>query len=206
VLSSWSRGGMLALGAVTLLLVWHSKRKLLAIPLLLLLGTLFFVQLPEQWFGRMETITAHQADESAQSRLAVWRIGFDFALQHPITGGGFNAWPVVSLATGGSLDWHSSYVKLLAEHGFVGLGLWAALMLATLAGLGYLAWKHRKGEFAWVGDHAAMLQASLVAYLIGGLTLGIPYWELPYHLVVIAALLGGQVSTTAVPAHLARAA
>jgi probable O-glycosylation ligase (exosortase A-associated) len=198
VLSSWSRGGMLALGAVTLLLVWHSKRKLLAVPLLLLLGALLFVQLPEQWFGRMETITAHQADESAQSRLAVWRIGFDLAMQRPITGGGFNAWPVVSLATGGSLDWHSSYVKLLAEHGFVGLGLWASLMLATLTGLGYLAWKYRRGGSAWVGDYGAMLQASLLAYLVGGITLGIPYWELPYHLIVVAVLLNGLAPIKAV--------
>jgi hypothetical protein len=36
-----------------------------------------------------------------------------------------------------------------------------------------------------------MLQASLMAYLDGGITLGIAYWELPYHLVVLAALLGG---------------
>jgi probable O-glycosylation ligase (exosortase A-associated) len=190
VLSSWSRGGMLALAAVTLLLIWHSKRKLLAIPLLLLMGAGFFVQLPEQWFGRMETLTAFQDDASAQSRLGVWRIGLDAALHDPVTGAGFNAWPVLTLSTGGSLDWHSAYVEMLAEHGFVGLGLWGALFLATLFGLGVLAWRHGRGDSAWIGDYAAMLQASLVAYAAGGLTLGIAYWALPYHLIVIASLLG----------------
>jgi hypothetical protein len=34
-----------------------------------------------------------------------------------------------------------------------------------------------------------VLQASLVAYLVGGITLGIAYWDLPYHLIVVAALL-----------------
>lgn len=189
-LSSWSRGGMLALGAVTLLLIWHSKRKYLAIPGLMLLGALFFVQLPEKWYGRMETLSTYEADASAQSRLGVWRIGYDLALQHPVTGGGFNAWPVMTLSTGGSLDWHSTYVELMAEHGFVGLGLWSALMLGTLAGLGRLTWRHRRGRTAWMGDYGAMLQASLVAYVIGGLTLGIAYWELPYHLIVIASLMG----------------
>lgn len=190
VLSSWSRGGMLALAAVTLLLVWHSQRKLLAIPLLVLMGAAFFVQLPEQWFGRMETLAAFEDDASAQSRLAVWRIGLDAALRDPITGAGFNAWPVLTLSTGGSLDWHSAYVEMLAEHGFVGLGLWAALFLGTLSGLGVLAWRHGRGDSAWIADHAAMLQASLVAYAAGGLTLGITYWALPYHLIVIASLLG----------------
>jgi len=191
VLSSWSRGGMLALAAVTLLLVWHSRRKLLVIPLLLLMGAAFFVQLPEQWFGRMETLAAFQDDASAQSRLAVWRIGLDAALRDPITGAGFNAWPALTLGMGGSLDWHSAYVEILAEHGFVGLGLWLALFLGALASLGLLAWRHGRGETAWIGDHAAMLQAALAAYLVGGLTLGIAYWALPYHLLVLSALLAG---------------
>jgi putative inorganic carbon (hco3(-)) transporter len=190
VISSWSRGGMLALGAVTLLLVWHSKRKLLAIPLLLAMGAVFFIQLPENWFGRMETLTAYQADASAQSRLEAWRIGLDFAMQNPITGGGFNAWPVLTLSTGGSMDWHSSYVKILAEHGFTGLAIWGGLLLGTLFSLTRLGWGRRHRDTAWIGDYGAMLSASLVAYAVGGLTLGIAYWALPYHLIVIAALLG----------------
>jgi probable O-glycosylation ligase (exosortase A-associated) len=193
VLSSWSRGGMLALGAITLLLVWHSKRKLLAIPLLLAMGAVFFVQLPEKWFGRMETVATYEADASAQSRLAVWQVGFDFAKQHPITGGGFNAWPALTLSTGGSLDWHSSYIKILAEHGFVGLAIWLTLLLGTLFSLTRLGWAARHGEKGWIGDYCAMLRASLVAYAIGSLTLGIAYWELPYHLIVIASLLGWLV-------------
>lgn len=190
VISSWSRGGMLALGAVTLLLVWHSKRKLLAVPLLLAMSAVFFVQLPETWFGRMETLTNFETDASAQSRLEAWRIGFDFAMQHPITGGGFNAWPVLTLSTGGSLDWHSSYVKILAEHGFTGLAIWGGLLLGTMFSLTRLGWGRQHRDTAWIGDYGAMLSASLVAYAIGGLTLGIPYWELPYHLIVIAAMLG----------------
>jgi len=191
VLSSWSRGGMLALAAVTLLVVWHSKRKYLTIPGLILLAALFFVQLPEKWFGRMETFTTYQADQSAQSRLEVWRVGLDFAMQHPVTGGGFNAWPVLTLGRGGSLDWHSMYVEMLTEHGFVGLGIWGALLLGTLANMAFMGRKMRRPEQSWVRQYGAMLRASLVAYGIGGATLGIAYWELPYHLIVIAALLYG---------------
>lgn len=188
VVASWSRGGMLALGAMTLVLIWHSKRKLLVIPLSLILVAILFVQLPEQWFGRMGSISSYQADESAQGRMQAWRVGLDFAAQHPLTGGGFNAWPALTLNSAGGLDWHSAYVEILAEHGYVGLTLWAGLLVATLLSL---TWGTRRRRPAWYADYGAMLQASLMAYLVGGITLGIAYWELPYQLIVIAALLHG---------------
>lgn len=183
--SSWSRGGMLALGCMTLFLVWHSRRKWLAIPLLLGLGGLLFVQLPDTWFARMESVATYQADRSALERLDAWDVGLDFAATHPLTGGGFNAWPVLTLRTAGGRDWHSAYVEMLTEHGYVGLALWGALLLATMVSA---TWRTRGVKQA--GD-GAMVQASLAAYLVGGFTLGIAYWELPYHLVVIAALLNG---------------
>lgn len=186
VLSSWSRGGMLSLGLVTLLLIWHSKHKLLVIPAFAVLAGVLFTQLPQEWFGRMETATAYQTDESAQGRITVWKIGLDLAEKRPLTGGGFNAWPAVNEAVGGGLDWHSAYVEMLAEHGYVGLVLWLGLLLPTVLSL---AWIGRRGD--WVANYAAMLQASLLAYLAGSITLGIAYWELPYHLVAISVLLGG---------------
>lgn len=187
VLSSWSRGGLLALAAVTLVLVLQSRRKWLLIPVLLALAAVLFVQLPETWFGRMQTLGDYAADESAQSRLAIWRTGFDFALSHPVVGGGFNAWPALNLEQG-SLDWHNAYVKMAAEHGFVGLALWAALLLGGMLQLAFAAWRPPAGRPDWVAHSSAMLLASLLAYLVGGLTLGITYWELPYQLVVLGIL------------------
>ncbi len=180
--SSWSRGGMLTLGCMTLVMVWHSKRKFLVIPLLLGLLALLFMQLPEQWFGRMESVATYQDDQSAQGRLAAWRAGLDFVAKHPLTGGGFNAWPAL---TAGGLDWHSAYVEMLTEHGYVGLIWWSGLLGATLLSL---TWNNRHYP-AWSKEYGAMLQASLIAYLVGGITLGIAYWELPYHLIVLSVLL-----------------
>jgi probable O-glycosylation ligase (exosortase A-associated) len=176
---------MLALGAMTLVLVLHSKRKLLSIPLFLVLGTILFVQLPEQWIGRMESTTSYQSDQSAQGRIQAWHIGMDLVRDHPITGGGFNAWPVLTLSDTGGLNWHSAYVQILAEHGYVGLTLWVGLLAGTLVSLTWGAQRRPP----WRTEYGAVLQASLVAYLVGGITLGIAYWDLPYHLIVVAALL-----------------
>ncbi|MDO9227564.1 MAG: putative O-glycosylation ligase, exosortase A system-associated [Pseudomonadota bacterium] len=186
-LSSWSRGGMLALVSVTLLLVLRTSRKWLWIPALLLLAIAMFTLLPEDWFGRMRSLENLAADQSAQNRLAVWRIGLDLAMDRPITGGGFNAWPILTLDQG-NIDWHSSYIKLLAEHGFPGLLIWLGLMLGSLFQLARAAWLPLPGYPAWASANNAMFFASLLAYLIGGATLGIAYWELPYLLIILAIL------------------
>lgn len=185
VVSSWSRGGLLALAAVTLVLVLQSKRKLLLIPLLLLLAGVLFIQLPEAWFGRMQTLGNVTAEESAASRLAVWQNGLEFALQHPISGGGFNVWPALNLEQGG-LDWHSIYVEMLTEHGFVGLILWAGLLFGAAVRMALYAWGGSRHPDAWFPRLNALLLASLLAYLVGGATLGIAYWELPYLIVALS--------------------
>ena len=188
VLSCWSRGGILALAAATLVLILHSRRKWLLIPALAALAVALFVQLPDGWFGRMQTLGNHAGDESAQSRLQVWRIGYEFTLKHPLTGGGFNVWPALTLGEG-SLDWHSAYMEMASEHGLPGLALWGALLLGSVVQLAFAAWRPAAGQPAWVADYSAMLLAALLAYLVGAATLGIAYWELPYLLVVLSVLL-----------------
>ncbi len=67
--------------------------------------------------------------------------------------------------------------------------LWAVLLFGTIASLVHLASWARRGGPGWIVDYATMIQASLVAYAIGATTLGIAYWELPLHLVVISVVL-----------------
>lgn len=188
-LSSWSRGGLLSLGVVTLLLIWHSRRKWLALPLLALGVGLMFVNLPDAWFARMGALGAGEFDASAQSRLAVWKLGWAHALERPWFGGGFQGWIYLSLPTGGHLDWHSAYIEIAAEHGLLGLGLWLLLLLGSMAALTRLIWHGRGWKLPWLEPHAAMLRASLAAYLVGSAFLGIAYWNLLYLFIVSTTLL-----------------
>jgi probable O-glycosylation ligase (exosortase A-associated) len=190
-LSSWSRGGLLSLGVVTVLLVWHSRRKWLALPLLALGVGLMFVNLPEAWFARMGALGGGEFDASAQSRLVVWKLGWAHALERPWFGGGFQGWIYLSQPTGGLLDWHSAYVEMAAEHGLVGLALWSALLLGNMVALTWLIWRGRRLHLVWLENHAAMLRASLAAYLVGAAFLGIAYWQMLYLLLVSAVLLQG---------------
>ena len=188
VLSSWSRGGLLCAVVVATLLVLHSRRRWLALPILAAGIALLLFALPEDWFSRMQTLTAPAAEESAASRLEVWRLGWAYALEHPWFGAGLGGHVYLSLPTGGFRAWHSAYVGMAAEHGLVGLALWCGLLFGTLVDLSLIAWRHRGGSGRRLADQAAMLRASLAAYAVGSAFLSIAYWELLY-LVLAAAIL-----------------
>lgn len=189
-LSSWSRGGLLSVSLVAMLLLWHSRRKWLAIPVLLAGVALAFVGLPDAWFARMQTIATPELEQSASTRLELWRLGWDYALQHPWTGGGFEGWIYLSLPMGGgSRVWHSAYIDLLAEHGFVGLALWGMLVVGSVMSLTRVIWGNRHWQVPGLTDQAAMLRASIAAYLVGAAFLSIAYWELLFVLVASAILV-----------------
>jgi probable O-glycosylation ligase (exosortase A-associated) len=196
-LSSWSRGGLLSVSVVALLLLWHSRRKWLAIPALLGGIGLAFVGLPEAWFARMQTIATPELEQSASTRLELWRLGWDYALQHPWTGGGFGGWIYLSLPAGGSRVWHSAYIDLLAEHGFVGLGLWSLLVIGSMLSLTRAIWSNRRWQVPGLIDQAAMLRASIAAYMVGAAFLSIAYWELLFVLVASAVLVSRFASEPA---------
>ncbi len=184
-LSSWSRGALLTMAILTLILILNSKHKLLAIPLVVL-GA-FFVKdyLPQEWFGRMNTIETYQTDASAMSRVEAWTDGWNHTLEHPFVGAGFEGWMYVT-----QRDWHSSYVEMFSEHGFVAFGLWLSLILGTLVNLTNLPKKTSKFEgMEWVSNYCSMIRASLICYMVRTAFLGLSYWDLLYHLIFIAVLV-----------------
>lgn len=193
-ISSWSRGGLLCVAIVAALLVLDSRRKWLALPLLVAGIGLAFVGLPGGWFERMQTLLAPGADGSAALRLEVWRLGWDYAVKHPWFGGGLGGWIYLSLPIGWPLAWHSAYVGMAAEHGLVGLGLWCALLFGSIVDLSVIAWRHRRGGLSELADQAAMLRVSLVAYAVGSAFLSIAYWELLYLLIAASIVTRRMVA------------
>ncbi|MEZ0174983.1 MAG: putative O-glycosylation ligase, exosortase A system-associated [Candidatus Reddybacter sp.] len=184
-ISSWSRGAFLTMGVLTIVLLWHSKRKILILPIIIVAIAMAPRFLPEEWFGRMDTLNTYQDDKSAMSRIRTWTDGWNHTLQHPIAGAGFEGWRWVT-----ERDWHSSYVEIFSEHGFIAFGLWLSLILGTLFSLSSLPRKTKHVEgMEWVGNYCYMLRASLIAYMTGTLFLGLSYWDILYHIIFIAVLI-----------------
>jgi hypothetical protein len=63
----------------------------------------------------MQTITNHEEDRAVIGRFEAWKEAYEIA-SNRFLGGGFEA-------LAGGTDAHSIYFEVLAEHGFVGLGL-----------------------------------------------------------------------------------
>ncbi len=184
-LSSWSRGALLTMVVLTFMLIFYSNRKYLAIPLVFVGAYFVKDYLPAEWFGRMETIGTYKEDASAMGRIEMWEAGWHHTLEHPFTGTGFDGYGKV-----GSHDWHSSYVEMFSEHGFVAFGLWLSLLLGTLISLTILPKKTRGIEgMEWVATYCFMIRASLICYMVGTAFLGLSYWDLMYHLVFIGVLV-----------------
>jgi len=184
-LSSWSRGALLTMGVLTLMLIVRSKRKYLLIPLVLIGAVFAKDYLPQEWFGRMNTIETYQKDSSAMSRIEAWTDGWNHTLEHPFTGAGFDGWIFVT-----QRDWHSSYVEMFSEHGFIAFGLWISLIIGTLISLTNMPKKTLNVTgMEWVSNYCFMLRASLICYMVGTAFLGLSYWDLLYHLIFISVLL-----------------
>ena len=113
-------------------------------------------------------------------------MGIKHALVFPVTGVGLDGWHYAVVTR----DWHNSYVEMMAEHGFIAFGLWCSLLFGTIISLMRLARTATSDpDLAWVGNYSRMLGASLVAYGTGSMFLGLSYWDILYHLIVIAILL-----------------
>ena len=183
-ISSNSRGAFLTLGVVITMLLWHSKRKWMVVPVIFLGGVVALQSLPDQWFDRMKTIETYEEDQSAMGRIRVWKDGINYVLKNPLTGAGFDGWRYVT-----ERDWHSAYVEALAEHGFPGFLLWLSLLYGSIFSLTNLPRKVKHiPELAWVRNYSYMLRMSLIAYAVGSLFLGLTYWSLLYHIVFMAVL------------------
>jgi putative inorganic carbon (HCO3(-)) transporter len=139
-----ARTGLVCIAVLALLFIRQTKRRFLYLTGAALVGLAAIPFLPSAFSQRMETIQDYKADESAATRVAVWKWTWEFVKEHPF-GGGFDAYrinkirydlPVVD-ENGfdtGAIDrkeivdqgraYHSSYFEMLGEQGFPGLIIW----------------------------------------------------------------------------------
>ena len=194
VITTYSRGAILALGVASLYLVWKSRQRVALLFMLVLLTPVIFSMLPEKWFDRMYSIQTYEEDASAMGRINSWWFAYNLAKDRPIVGGGLNAFtPELFIRYAPNPedfhDAHSIYFEVLAEMGFVGLFLFVTLFLSAHFIAGRTGRRARASpELSWAVDLCAMLQVALVCYGAGGAFLGLAYFDLPYHLVALVLL------------------
>lgn len=203
ILGTQSRGALLSLLTMALLLALRGKRPVatsLGIGTLLVLAIAF---MPDSWTRRMDTIETYDADGSAMSRLYTWTTLWNLAQDRPLVGAGFNAdIPIVFMKyaprmmgefdfTGRILVAHSIYFQALGEHGFPGLFLYLSIGLMTVYKAGRLAKRARDDpEFGnWVPLLMRMIQASFAGFAVGAAFLSMVHFDFPYYIMAIVMLV-----------------
>lgn len=185
-----SRGGLLAIAAMSVMFWWRSSRKGLIGGLLLFSVLVALPMMPEHWWDRMNTISEYQEDASAMGRINAWGVAYEVAKEN-LFGGGMTYQHEVFFILYGQYETHvraahSIYFQVLGNHGFVGLFLFLAIWFSTYRLAGWLRTNCRvEEETKWAADLGGMVQVSLVGYAVGGAFLSLSYFDLPYNMMVL---------------------
>ena len=211
VIGTQSRGaalGLAAVGGAVLLQSRYKTKALVALVLTVLVGSAF---VPQSWVERIQTVQHYEQDSSAMSRINSWHTSYNLASDRLI-GGGFDSMQAetyIRYSPGPlrprALNAHSIYFEVLAEHGFIGLGLF--LLLGAMA-LRTSTWIRQRTEgrdnLTWAHELAASTRLGLIGYFVGGAFLNLAYFDLYYHMtgilvltrVIVERSLAEEVKTT----------
>lgn len=201
-----ARTGLICIAVLAVLFIRQTKRRFLYLTGAVLVAAAAIPFLPSAFSDRMETIREYKTDESAATRLAVWKWTWEFAQEHPF-GGGFDAYrtnkvryelPVVD-ENGfdtGAVDrrevvdqaraYHSSYFEMLGEQGFPGLIIWLIIHVGGVWRMEMISRMYKKRnrpDETWVAPLARALQNAQIIYLVGSLFVGIAFQPFVYMLV-----------------------
>lgn len=192
-----ARTGLVCIAVLAGLMLMRSKRRFIYGPLMAFAALASIPFLPASFTQRMSTIENHQGDESAATRVAVWKWTLDYVKEHP-GGGGFDNYLQNSFTyvmqervtdSGGSRmerrivtdrgrAYHSAYFEMLGEQGYFGFFLWALLHVSCFIRTESVRrlYARRDGpDEAWISPFALALQQGHIVYMIGSLFVGIAY-------------------------------
>ena len=192
-IGSQSRGGLIAMAAMGVFLWLKSRHRFVMGLYILLVVAVIHAVMPQSWYDRMYTIETYQKDESALGRINAWHTAFNVAKDR-ITGGGFEMFQRPTFRQYAPDPWrvhdvHSIYFETMGEHGFIGFAIFILLAVFTWLRANQVIRQCKNDpDRKWAADLAAMIQVSLVGYGAGGAFLGLAYFDLTYHLMIMLIL------------------
>lgn len=207
ILGTYSRGGLIGLVVVAGALFLKTRRRFAMVLVIIGVGLIAYHFMPAKWTERMGTLHEATQTSSGESRIQSWKFAANVAFHRPLVGGGFDDYQSASLwaayAPEGAIQRaiHSIYFRTLGEQGFPGLILFLGLLFASWRNCSRVRKKTRDlPEQRWAYDLASMLQVTLVAFMVAGAFLPMPYFDLSYQLMALSALLAAHSlrETTAV--------
>jgi len=211
-----TRTGLLCIILLGLLVLWRSERRLMIGTVIAGLALVSIPFLPSAFTERMGTIRNYQGDQSASTRVQVWKWTWDYVKTHP-AGGGFDAYRsnkftyyinevrgtgdaarmVRSKITEEGRAYHSAYFEVLGEQGYPGFLMWALIHILSLITTHRIYRRYRGDaddpdandpDRAWISPLALALQQGHIVYLLGAAFIGVAYQ--PFVFMLIALQIG----------------
>ena len=191
---TYSRGALVGLIVVLFLMLLRSRQRLFLIPAIAFGLAVALLFAPEAWKHRMDPTRSDAIDGSALSRLNAWSFSWGLAKDYPIAGGGFGTFTrqLFDIYAPGTSDIHgphSVYFQVLGEHGFVGLGLYLALIGACFLTLFRLQRYAKNYDDPMILAYSNMFRFSLIGFLTSGIFLGRAYFDYAFTLVACVIAL-----------------
>ena len=189
IIGSSSRGALLGLGALGVWLLLRTKHRVRsAVGVAVLAGAVWLI-VPQEF---KERFSAAGEDYTSQTRETYWRHGLEMAREHPVLGIGYGNWLTYYSKhyVDPTAHWydpegrvqvsHNIFIQCMAELGYVGLGAFLLLILATLR-LNYHTRRLARAGPGAVGraSRPSWLTAStgrLISYLVCGFFVTVLYY------------------------------
>ncbi|MBC4018003.1 putative O-glycosylation ligase, exosortase A system-associated [Siccirubricoccus deserti] len=214
-IGTYQRTGLVGLVVLAITFWVRSRQKLLVGTGLGIGAIVFALSVSSNWAERMSTISEYQSEGSALGRILVWQWTLGFVANNPF-GGGFHSYMINEFTSQPTPEYpngytvrgkafHSIYFEALGEHGWIGLGLFLAINIATLLSLQRVIRRTRGSEaLAWCRDLAAALQVSLLVLLACGAFIGIAFQPMFWYLFAASGCLSHHVGRAFAPDVAAR--
>jgi probable O-glycosylation ligase (exosortase A-associated) len=213
-----SRGGILALFTMGLLVLVQYRRQARTFAVLVLVaGVIGLAAPPDVWTrlgglskaGDSETLGQVDVEGSADQRFEIWRVAGAIIADHPVTGVGLGGYPKThqeyALSSRfkpiarGSRDTHSIYLNVMAETGVVGFILLMGMMLTALW-QGWRAAKDLETRDPSAAKQMWTLNIGLIAFMQAGIFASLHRVAFVYvYLAVLTTAIFALGSQTALP-------
>ncbi len=189
--STYSRGGLLALGALGSIHIWRSPHKFRTLAAVTIALAVVLPALPQEYWDRMSTITAapEERDASQTGRLHFWQVAIDMADDHPLLGVGhrgyepaYNQYDSSGGEQGQNRAVHSAWFGVLAEAGYPGLLIYIAIVVSSLLSCRRVRKTAAQGRIPnELGAYAIAFESALIAFIVGGSFVSFQYCEMLWH-------------------------
>ena len=193
-IGSQSRGGLVAMVAMGVFLWLKSRNKIVTGIYMAVAIAIMASVMPQEWYDRMNTIKdLSKPTNPPWARINAWHTAFNVAKDR-VTGGGFEMFQPPTFRQYAPdpenvHDVHSIYFEQIGEQGFIGFAMFMMLGVFTwLRARQVIRRCKNDPDKKWAADLAAMIQVSLIGYAAGGAFLGMSYFDLTYHLMIIVVL------------------